>query len=80
MHAREWVPTLEASGVGHGTPYCLRHTFATNAIAAGIGLYELARFMGTSVEMIDKTYAHLIPGAEDAARGKLDAMAEGSGV
>ena len=36
----------------------LRHTFATNALAAGISLYELARFMGTSVRMIDQTYGH----------------------
>jgi hypothetical protein len=58
----------------------VRHTFATNAIAASLGLYELARFMGTSVEMIDKTYRHLIAGAEDAARAKLDAVANRSGV
>lgn len=29
------------------------HTFATFAIAAGVSLYEVARFMGTSVEQID---------------------------
>jgi hypothetical protein len=34
--AREWKPALEAAGIGHGTIYTLRHTFATNAIAAGM--------------------------------------------
>jgi integrase len=77
--AREWAPALEAAGIGHGTIYTLRHTFATNAIGAGIGLYELARYMGTSVEMLDRTYGHLTPGAEQAARAQLDAIG-GSGV
>ena len=36
---------------------------------------ELARDMGTSVEMIDRTYGHLAKGAEDSARAKLDAYA-----
>ncbi len=74
----EWKPALESSGVGHGTPYVLRHTFATSAIAAGIGLFELSRFMGTSVKQLDATYGHLIPGAEDAARAKLDALGFGT--
>jgi integrase len=65
---------MDASGVGHGTPYALRHSFATNAIAAGIGLFDLSRFMGTSIEMIDRTYGHLAPGCEQAARDKLDAI------
>jgi integrase len=53
--------------------YDLRHTFAAHALAAGIGLYELARYMGTSADQIDRTYGHLVQGAEDAARAKLDA-------
>ena len=32
-------------------------------------------YMGTSVEMIDRTYGHLAKGAEDSARAKLDAYA-----
>jgi hypothetical protein len=31
--------------------------------------------MGTSVEMIDRTYGHLAAGSEQAARDKLDAVA-----
>jgi integrase len=78
--AREWKPALEAAGIGHGTIYTLRHTFATNAIAAGIGLFELARYMGTSVDMLDRVYGHLVVGAEHVARAKLDAAAGRSGV
>ena len=78
-HRREWLPAIEASGIGHGTPYTLRHTFATNALAAGISLFDLSRFMGTSIEMIDRTYGHLAADSEQAAREKLDAI-RGFGV
>jgi len=36
---------------------------------------ELAGYMGTSVEMIDRTYGQLAKGAEDSARVKFDAYA-----
>jgi hypothetical protein len=41
----------------------MRHTFASNAIAAGIATFEIARVMGTSVVQIEKTYGHLLPDA-----------------
>ena len=53
-------------------PAALRHTFASFSIAAGVSLFELARFMGTSVDQIDKTYGHLLPDSLDRARGALD--------
>lgn len=56
-------------------PYVLRHTFAANALAAGNGTFQLARYMGTSVEMIERTYGHLVTGADDAFRSRLDAFA-----
>lgn len=56
-------------------PYVLRHTFASNALAAGVGTFELARYMGTSVEMIEQTYGHLVTGADEAFRSRLDAFA-----
>jgi hypothetical protein len=37
-----------------------------------VSLFELARFMGTSVEQIDKTYGHLLPDALDRTRQALD--------
>jgi integrase len=57
---------------GYRTPYSMRHTFATFSIAAGISLFELARFMGTSIEQIDATYGHLLPDAFGRARNALD--------
>ncbi|MDQ3867023.1 MAG: tyrosine-type recombinase/integrase, partial [Actinomycetota bacterium] len=71
----EWTPAVKAAGLAHRSPYALRHTFATFAIAAGIGLFELSRLMGTSVEQIDRTYGHLLPDSLDRARAALDTFA-----
>jgi integrase len=69
---REWTPALKAAGISQRGPYSLRHTHATWSIVAGVELYELARFMGTSVEQIDKTYGHLMPNAIERTRARLD--------
>jgi hypothetical protein len=61
-------------------PYVLRHTFASNALTAGAGTFELARYMGTSVEMIERTYGHLVAGADDTFRQRLDAFAARDGA
>ena len=38
------------------------------------GPFEIARFMGTSVEQIGKTYGHLLPDAVDRTKAALDAF------
>jgi hypothetical protein len=49
--------------------YDLRSTFASNALAAGISVFELGRVMGTSVAMIERHYGTLTEGAgADIAR------------
>jgi integrase len=70
---REWYPALEAAGIDKRGPYHLRHTFATEALAAGISIFELARLMGASVTTIDKHYGHLARDSEAAIRARLDA-------
>jgi integrase len=70
----EWTPAIRAAGLEHRPPYALRHSFAAWSIAAGIGLFELARMMGTSVEQIDRTYGHLLPDSIDRARAALDSF------
>jgi hypothetical protein len=45
--------------------------FGTSALAAGLSIFELARYKGTSVDMIDRAYGHLAAGSEQAARAKL---------
>jgi integrase len=77
---REWYPALEAAELRRRGPYQLRHTFATEALAAGVSIFELARVMGTSVEMISITYGHLARDSEQAIRARLNARAGRSGV
>jgi integrase len=70
----EWTPAVKAAGLEHRTPYALRHTFASFAIAAGIPTFEIARMMGTSIEQIQKTYGHLLPDALERGRAALEAF------
>ena len=77
---RDWYPALEAAGVSRRGPYCLRHTFATEALAAGISTFELSRLMGTSLEMLESTYGHLAHDSEDNIRARLDARSRQMGV
>jgi integrase len=70
----EWTPAVRAAGLEHRTPYALRHTFASFAIAAGIPTFEIARMMGTSIEQIEKTYGHLLPDALERGRAALEAF------
>jgi integrase len=60
--------------VQHRRIYDLRHTYATWSLAAGVDIFTLARRMGTSVKMIDRTYGHLVAGADTYERELLDAF------
>lgn len=40
--------------------YSFRHTYATHRLLNGVSIYNLALNMGTSVEMIEKHYSHVI--------------------
>ncbi len=52
------------------TPYSLRHSFGTRLAMEGTPLYLIARLMGTSVQMIERHYAHYDParGADHVER------------
>jgi integrase len=69
--SREWYPALDAAGIAKRGPYNPRHTFATQALAAGVSIFELARVIGASVKTIDKHYGHLAKDSEDAIRARL---------
>jgi integrase len=70
---REWYDALDAAGIERRGPYHLRHTFASEALAAGVSIFELSRLIGASVKEIDRTYGHLVRDSEDAIRARLDA-------
>jgi integrase len=72
---REWAPAVEASGVRKpATIYDLRKTFASDALAAGVPVFTLARIMGTSVRMIERHYGALLDGAGPGIVEALDAL------
>lgn len=54
--------------------YDLRSTFASNALAAGVPVFELAKIMGSSVRMIERHYGALLDGAGAGINGRLDAL------
>jgi hypothetical protein len=67
-------PAIEASGIR--TPagiYDLRSTFASNALADGVSVFQLARVMGTSVRMIERHYGALLDGSGAEIARLLDA-------
>jgi integrase len=71
---REWGPALEAAAISKPARlYDLRSTFASNALAAGITVYELARIMGTSVQMIEAHYGALLDTAHESLLERLEA-------
>lgn len=72
---REWGPAIEAAGITKpARMYDLRSTFASNALAAGITVYELARIMGTSVGMIEAHYGALLDTAHESMLERLDGV------
>jgi integrase len=73
---RNWKPAQLAVGI---TPlrrvYDLRHTFATFALRAGISTFDLSRYMGASLTMIDRHYGDLARDGRDHAIKLLDSYA-----
>ena len=70
-----WRPAQKTAGI---TPlrrvYDLRHTFATFALRAGISTFDLSRYMGASLTMIDRHYGHLARDGREHAIKLLDAL------
>jgi hypothetical protein len=52
--------------------YDLRHSFATFALRAGVSTFDLSRYMGASLTMIDRHYDHLAKDDRQHAINLLD--------
>jgi integrase len=73
---RAWKPAQRAAAIEPPRrPYDLRHTFATFALGAGISTFDLSRFMGASLTMIDRHYGHLARDGREHAVALLDSLA-----
>jgi len=51
----------------------LRHTFATFALRAGISTFDLSRYMGDSLTMIDGTTA-ILPATDGSTRSNFSTL------
>jgi len=73
---KHWRPAQTKAGIDpvRGL-YDLRHTYATFALRAGVPVFAVSRFMGTSITMIDRHYGHLANDSRDHAVALLDALA-----
>jgi hypothetical protein len=76
FNRRHWKPVQRAVGIEPLRDlYDLRHTYATFALRAGVAVFALSRFMGTSIAMIDLHYGHLAIDSYQHAVSLLDALA-----
>jgi len=55
--------------------YDLRHTYATFALRAGVPVFAVSRFIGSSIAMIDRHYGHLAHDSREHAVALMDALA-----
>jgi integrase len=71
-----WKPAQQRAGIEplRGL-YDLRHTYATFALRAGVPVFAVSRFMGSSIAMIDHHYGHLAHDSREHAVSLLDALA-----
>jgi len=70
---REFAWAVEAAGLPKATtPYTLRHSGLSWALAAGIPAVDVARFGGTSVTMLERVYHDLLVSSAESARSRMD--------
>jgi len=58
----------ELAGMPEVTPHTLRHTAITWRVQKGVPLWEVAGFVGTSPQMIERVYGHHSPDHQERAR------------
>jgi len=69
-----WKPAVTAAGLLPDTTFHdLRHTFASTALAEGVPISEVSRWLGhKSITTTVDLYGHLVPEASGRARDALD--------
>ena len=51
----------ELAGIPRGTPHVLRHSAASHMVMAGVPIEQVARFLGDTIEMVEKVYGKWAP-------------------
>jgi site-specific recombinase XerD len=74
---RRWFePVVKAAKLSDFTWHCLRHTFASRLVMAGVDLRTVQELMGHKTIAMTVRYAHLAPKHTLAAVERLDALTE----
>lgn len=75
-NARHWFePAVDAAGLKDFTWHCLRHTFASRLVMAGVDIRTVAELMGHKTLAMTMRYAHLAPDHQRAAVYRLEPTA-----
>lgn len=76
--ARVWRPAAIAAGIGDATPHEMRHTFASDAIANGVDVLTLSKWLGHHAPSLTlDRYGHLFAArSTDALRRLSEAHAQ----
>jgi integrase len=75
---RSYQEDFQRAAAGAGLPpefipHSLRHLYASTALAEGIPITEVSRWLGhKSIEVTHQIYGHLVPASWDRARNVLD--------
>jgi site-specific recombinase XerD len=74
---KEWfVAAVTKAGIADFTWHCIRHTFASRLVMAGVDLRKVQELMGHKTIAMTCRYAHLAPQHLQDAVSKLDGWAE----
>lgn len=72
---RSWDDMLRIAGIPHKNIHVLRHTHATELLAAGIPIVEVSRRLGHSkISHTLELYGHAIPNYDDKIAGKVQQL------
>lgn len=66
---RKWG---ELAGVENAHPHRFRHSFACRLLGKGASLFDVAKLLGDTHQVVDKHYAKWTSGQEDRVRGLLE--------
>lgn len=66
-----WTPLLKKAKLKHRGLHHTRHTVATIMLAEGFEIAVVAKILGDTPEVVQKTYAHLVPGRDKSASDKI---------
>jgi integrase len=79
LSGRAFKPLVKAIGVPEATVHWLRHTVATQLLAAGESPKVIAERLGhTSTQQVLDTYGHVLEGMQQGATDKLEQLLYGN--